>query len=168
MMFMAKRGRPSNNLILARAICDKYVTGEYTLESCCNASGVPYATFYSWITENRNGFVQDIQDLYKKTLAEKRIKESSELVHLAKTALKKKLSFDEYKEKSHEEKTSPDGIIKTDKTITKIMIPGTGDIALALNNLDDDFKERQDIGNKENLGDALEKWAGKIRESDTA
>lgn len=141
---MVKLGRPSNNLILARVICDKYVTGEYTLESCCKTNGVPYATFYSWITEDRNGFIQDIQDLYKKTLAEKRIKESSELVHLAKTALKKKLSFEEYEEKSYEEKSTPEGTIKISKTITKKIIPSTGDIALALNNLDDDFKEKQD------------------------
>jgi len=123
-------------IVLATKICKLYETDEYTIESCCEKVGLNYDTFYNWITESKSGYLKEIKDLYKKAQDTKRKLNNKKLVRLARTALQKKLSFYEWVETTTE--TIGDKIVKI-KTVNRFIIPTPTDIALALNNLDDDF-----------------------------
>lgn len=55
-------------------ICELYQSGEFTIQSCCEAVGVPYANFNNWTQPNlteeqieakdyRKGFLREAYDL---------------------------------------------------------------------------------------------------------
>jgi len=63
----------------AKKICKLYSEGMYTIAACCEAEGINYNTFQGWAQSNlskediangkyRRGFVQEVQELYKKAL----------------------------------------------------------------------------------------------------
>jgi len=128
----------------AKKICKLYETNEFTIESCCQKRKVPYDTFYLWINKYK-----EIKKLYKKTQNIKRKGNNTKLIRLARTALEKKLSFMEYEEVTTISR-SADGItqIAETKIISKIVIPTATDIALALNNLDEDFSQNEDLSSE--------------------
>ncbi|MGF7082819.1 hypothetical protein [Mucilaginibacter sp. UYCu711] len=68
----------------AKRICDLYSQGQYTIAACCEAEGISYYTFQGWAQTNlidqnirdgvyRRGFVQEVQELYKKALAQNEV-----------------------------------------------------------------------------------------------
>lgn len=65
----------------AKRICKLYSEGKYTIATCCEAEGINYNTFQGWAQSNltkgdiangrqRRGFVQEVQELYKRALEE--------------------------------------------------------------------------------------------------
>ncbi|MDR0682028.1 MAG: hypothetical protein LBG15_09315 [Dysgonamonadaceae bacterium] len=132
------------NIKKARAICDLYATDKHTIESCCESEGVPYATFYCWVTPCRKGYVQDIQELYKKACEErqenrKRSIEERKLSigEKALVALEKKIEGWTWQETTQENG-------KATKIVDKFQVPDTASIIFSLTNaFEDDFKNRQ-------------------------
>lgn len=49
---------------IIKRVCALYESQNATLESCCEASGISYPTFYLWCAEN-----EEFRDLYKKAKA---------------------------------------------------------------------------------------------------
>ena len=131
------------NIKKARTICDLYATGKYTIENCCESEGVPYATFYGWITNTRTGFIQEIQELYKKAEEEKNYNRKKSLEERklsigekALVALEKKVEGWTWEEITKEGKNV--------KVVTKFQVPDTASIIFSLTNaFEDEFKNRQ-------------------------
>jgi len=115
-----------DKLKIVNEICDKYSTGKYTIESCCQNAAISYESFNNWKKANT-----EIAELYKKASEEKRSNHRKELVELALTALQKKLSFAKYKEIRIE--TDSTGSITKKIETERTMIPAPADIAIVLN-----------------------------------
>lgn len=145
---------------VAKKICDLYATDEYTIQSCCSSEGIDYRTFLNWTEEGNKQYDSQISELYKNSKLRKRKASNSELVKLARRALKKKLDMMTYKETTTIEEQ---GAITNTKTVTKTVIPSAADIALALNNLDDDFDDHREQNEK---GFDLSEIANAIRKVD--
>lgn len=136
------------NIEKARKICDLYATDKYTIESCCESEGVPYATFYGWITSTRTGFIQEIQELYKKADEEKSFNRKKSLEERKKTigekaliALEKKIEGWTWDEVTKEGKDKKNG--KMVKVVSKFQVPDTASIIFATTNaFPEEFKNK--------------------------
>lgn len=119
-------------------ICEKYATGEYTLESCCTSEGVAYRTFNRWITEGKFQ-IAEVSERYIKACIEKTNAYKTKIKRLAKTALEKKLEGYPVEELTYKGK-------RLIKKVKKVHIPDTAIVIFALSNTDpENFKNRQEI-----------------------
>lgn len=127
------------NINKARKICDKYATDRYTIDDCCMSEGVPYATFYCWITPTRTGHIKEVQELYKKaceerdesrkiTLRERKLR----IGEKALVSLEKKIEGWKWEEVTKEGKDKVNG--KAVKVVEKFQIPDTAAIIFAATN----------------------------------
>ena len=147
---------------VAKKVCKCYKTNEFTIASCCENNGVKYRTFVNWIDKDSKQYNTHIAQLYKKAQDTKRQNNNFTLVRLARTALMKKLAFFKYDEVT----TTTKGDYTETKTISKIVIPTATDIALALNNLDIDFKQIGEDENPEDIAEQFAKIAEQMRKND--
>ena len=80
---------------IAKRICETYAVGNVTIESCCNANGISWATFWNWCNEKAPGEgeqINEVNEIYKGAQAEKDRAYKSNLKQLARTALEKRVS----------------------------------------------------------------------------
>lgn len=142
------RWRKSQKLRAAKAICERYATNKYTIESCCDSEGVPYRTFASWTSEGKRGYVAEVAAIYKKALDTKADRNRGELKELALSAFRRLISGEEFEEKSTVVRVNPsgDGQITEVKKTTKRIMPNPAAVIFGLKNLDPEhFKDKQDI-----------------------
>lgn len=140
------------NISLAYKICDLYATDKYTIENACESQGVPYATFYGWITPTRKGYVQEIQEIYLKAHEEKRLNRSRTLQErkesigeIALESLKKKVEGWKWQETTREGKGEDEetGNRRTVKVVDKFQVPDATSLIFALTNaFPDEFKNK--------------------------
>lgn len=140
------------NINTARKICDLYATDKYTIENACESQGVPYATFYGWITPTRSGHIQEVQEIYLKANEERRLNRSRTLRErkesigeIALESLKKKVQGWQWQEITKEGK-GKDAESKNNKTVRvvdKFQVPDTTSLIFALTNaFPEEFKNK--------------------------
>lgn len=131
-------------------ICEEYARGENTIDSICKAYGVPYSTFYGWVTEGEPGYIEGIENHYKKAKSKSDQIYMDRLSRKAKTALEKRVEGYETEEKVQEtDIIERDGRViqvpKKLKLTKKTVGPDTTAIIFALKNTDPEkFKDRYD------------------------
>ncbi len=132
-----RRGK-AKNIELAEKICNKYAEGTNTIEGVCENYSVKYATFHSWITEGRKGYIQEVQALYKKAIEQCDANYDTELKNKAKESLLKKVSYVEIEETHTETKVGSDGkpISSSIKKVKKTLVPTDSAIIFSLTNKD--------------------------------
>lgn len=142
------------NINTAIKICDNYATDKFTIENCCEAEGVPYATFYGWITPTRSNYLQEVQEIYLKAHEEKRLNRSKSLQarkesigEKALISLEKKVEgwrWTETVKEGRGQKTTEGG--KSNKTVReteKFQVPDATTLIFALTNaFPDEFKNK--------------------------
>lgn len=136
------------NINKAIKICDMYATDRYTIDDCCKAEGVLYATFYCWITPTRSGYIQEVQEIYEKAneeRSENRKKNLNErklrIGEKALDALEKKIEGWKWEEitKQGKDKESQKAI----KIVEKFQVPDTASIIFAATNaFPEEFKNK--------------------------
>lgn len=52
---------PPQKIKIAKAICDKYATGKYTIASCCDSEGLSEKQFLNWGLD-----IPEISDMYER------------------------------------------------------------------------------------------------------
>jgi transposase-like protein len=85
----------SEKLKIVQSICDEYASGDFTIESCCKANGISWATFWQWCNNEDSstpGKVNELNELYKEAQKEKDRAYRSRLKQLARTALEKRVA----------------------------------------------------------------------------
>lgn len=122
----------------AEEICKQYANGNYTIESCCEAQGIPSTTFYDWIKK-----IGEIGETYIKAKNIKASNRKKYLKGLAITALEKKLKGWKTEQIIYEGKNEQEQKIKK---IVKEVPPDSACIIFTLINMDPEhFKDKKDI-----------------------
>lgn len=132
---------------IAQAICEKYASGNYTFESCCNSEGICENTLYAWARE-----FAEIEALLKDSQRQRDESFKKSLKERAKSALEKLVSgfesVETYQEGIPDEVT---GKIITTKVTTrkKFTPPNTTAVIFALTNVDgENFKHKSETEHK--------------------
>lgn len=132
---------------IAKAVCEKYASGNYTFESCCNNEGISENTLYAWARE-----IEEIELILKDAQRQKDESFKRNLKEKAKTALEKLVagfeSVETYQEGIPDETT---GKIITSKVTTrkKFVPPNPTAVIFALTNVDgDNFKHKSETEHK--------------------
>ncbi len=141
-----KQHTPKEKIEKARLICEKYATGQFTIESCVENQGISAKTFNLWHNE-----ITEISEMYKEAKARCTNAHRTELKLAALTSLRK-LVDGQTVEEIHQEGTpiidektgKPTGKMTTDKVkrITKHFLPNVTAVIFALKAMDPlTFKE---------------------------
>ncbi|GAB4493346.1 MAG: hypothetical protein OHK0045_22660 [Raineya sp.] len=131
---------------IAKAICEKYATGNYTFESCCNNEGISENTLYAWARE-----FEGIEALLKDAQRQKDESFKKSLKEKAKTSLEKLIEGFESVETYQEGLPGKDGKITTTKVTTKkrFIGPNVTAVIFALTNVDsENFKHKAETEHK--------------------
>lgn len=123
----------------AAGICDKYAEGIYTIAGLCKDYGISYGTFYNWITEDRDGYIEEVQDLYKKAVENSDTNFDLHLKNLARESLLRKVQYQDIEEIQTEGKLDASGkivVARSVKKTKKTIIPTDNAIIFALTNKD--------------------------------
>lgn len=137
-------------------ICELYQSGEFTIQSCCEAVGVPYANFNNWTQPNlteeqieakdyRKGFLREAYDLYQESLPKNEINYMALLKSKVREGLLKKAVGTEYEEVTTEVKVDENGQSKpvSIRKTKKIVLPDTTALIFLAKNVDpENFQER--------------------------
>lgn len=84
-------------LEISRKVCDKYSTGEYTIDSCADSEGITGRTFNLWVND-----ISEISELYKAAKQQVTLKQRGNLKQAALTSLMK-LVVGHETEETHQE-----------------------------------------------------------------
>jgi hypothetical protein len=118
----------------AKKICELYSEGKYTIAACCEAEGINYYTFQGWAQSNlseediatgkyRRGFIQEVQELYKRALVQNETNYKMLLKDAAREGLLKRARGITYTETRREARLDKEGnsngivIYKTERYI---------------------------------------------------
>lgn len=140
----------SEKIRIAKEVCDLYSTGEYTIQSCCDAVSISYYTFLNWaqpnLTNNQialkewgKGYIPEVAELYKKALERNEINYFKLLKDASRRGLLLKSQGMEYEE--IEERVELDSETKKMKTVSrritkKTIVPDTGALIFVAKNVD--------------------------------
>jgi len=130
-------------IAIAEAICAKYSTGKYTLQSCCKSEGLVDTTFYSWSKQ-----IPEVGAAFKKAQEAARANEFEELREISRTTLKKRLQGYTVTEKKTLYVPSKDGEpeIRSSEVREKYIPPSDTALIFFLTNKDpENFKHRRAV-----------------------
>lgn len=141
-MQKGRKTAQADKVEIAKLICEAYASNTATIESCCKANGISWATFWHWCNDKTPDKVNEINELYKEAQALKDRAYKSNLKQLARTALEKRvIGYDLDVEEVTEEALKVDGqttdakVIRTKKT-TRHIPADVRAIIYALDNTD--------------------------------
>lgn len=125
----------------SKEVLKLYVGGLYTLESCCNAIGIEYNTFSSWITEKNKGFVTEVRAMWALSTKEREMNNQRLLKQDARRCLHKNVKERLVEEESYDlsdDEVDADGKPKkvNRKIKTRVVSGDTRAAVFLLKNLD--------------------------------
>jgi hypothetical protein len=141
---MGPKHTPEEKIEIAKAVCEAYATGEYTIASCAQNQGISERTWFQW-----NEDIAEISELYKKACRDCDKAQRSELKKIALTSLGKLVMGHEADEVHNEgepildKQGNPTGKVRITKTrkIRKYYPPHCTAVIFTLKHLDERFKE---------------------------
>lgn len=158
------RYSPDQRRKITKEVCTQFGKGVYTIQSCCDNAGVAYYTFARWCApdyepkaglKRPRGFVQDVQDAYKKAKEVAAETFKTELKEHCRVGLLKRVKGFTYTETQTEIETDKDGtprpvkIRKTEKTV----LPDVTALIFCSKNVDSEtFKDVVENKHSGNVG----------------
>lgn len=130
---MKQNARANEKLEIAKKICEKYATGEFTIESCCHNAGIEKSTFHYWKIEN-----PEIMAMFNDAKKKHNAIRKTGLKEKAETGLEQLILGFWITETDTEEMFSKTGQLvgKKVKTKNRFIQPQTAAVIFALKNTD--------------------------------
>lgn len=138
---------------VAGAICERYATDKYTIDSCCKKHGITHRTFRNWCVD-----VSEVSDLYLKAQQDAANIKKERLKEKALQGLEKLISGYKVTEETREQLVNQLGRISLDdegqpiekvKKVMKHVGPNPTAIIFTLTNRDpEEWKNSQNINSK--------------------
>jgi len=128
-----KKSSVDEKLRIAKIICEKYATGEFTMESCCHAGGIEKSTFHYWKIDH-----PEIMAIFNDAKKKHNLIRKTGLKEKAETGLEQLILGFWITETDTEELFSKTGQLvgKKIKTKNRFIQPQTAAVIFALKNTD--------------------------------